>query len=89
MISKCLGNPFEVRDSLRKDTRDIEQICLSSCLLTVIKIIRTAPTGRLCSLLCFGTACPNLLNIVNSESIIELKTKMKDLGNIDCSCILY
>ena len=23
-----------------------------------------------------------------SESIVELKTKMKDLGNIDCSCIL-
>ena len=23
-----------------------------------------------------------------SESIAELKTKMKDLGNIDCSCIL-
>ena len=24
-----------------------------------------------------------------SESIVELKTKMKGLGNIDCSCILY
>ena len=23
-----------------------------------------------------------------SESILELKTKLKDLGNIDCSCIL-
>ena len=23
-----------------------------------------------------------------SESIVELKTKVKDLGNIDCSCIL-
>ena len=23
-----------------------------------------------------------------SESIVELKAKMKDLGNIDCSCIL-
>ena len=24
-----------------------------------------------------------------SESIAELKTKMKNLRNIDCSCILY
>ena len=24
-----------------------------------------------------------------NESILELKTKMKNLGNIDCSCILY
>ena len=27
-------------------------------------------------------------SIKYSESIVELKTKMKDLGNIDCSCIL-
>ena len=29
-----------------------------------------------------------LQSIKYSESIVELKTKMKDLGNIDCSCIL-
>ena len=28
-------------------------------------------------------------SIKYSESIAELKTKMKDLGNIDCSCILF
>ena len=27
-------------------------------------------------------------SIKYSESIVELKTKMKDLGNIECSCIL-
>ena len=27
-------------------------------------------------------------SIKYSESIVELKTKMKELGNIDCSCIL-
>ena len=27
-------------------------------------------------------------SIKYSESIVELKTKMKDLGNVDCSCIL-
>ena len=27
-------------------------------------------------------------SIKYNESIVELKTKMKDLGNIDCSCIL-
>ena len=27
-------------------------------------------------------------SIKHSESIVELKTKMKDLGNFDCSCIL-
>ena len=29
-----------------------------------------------------------LQSIKYSESIVELKTKMKDLGNVDCSCIL-
>ena len=29
-----------------------------------------------------------LQSIKYSESIVELKTKIKDLGNIDCSCIL-
>ena len=29
-----------------------------------------------------------LQSIKYSESIVELKTKMKELGNVDCSCIL-
>ena len=50
--SKCWGKPFGVGDSLRKDTRENEQICLSPCLLAVIRITHRAPTWRLCSLLC-------------------------------------
>ena len=51
MINECLGRPFGVGDSLRKDTREVEQICLSPYLLAVIKITHRVPTW-LCSLLC-------------------------------------
>ena len=50
--NKCLGKPFEVGDSLRKDTSDIDEICLPVCQLGVIKVTRTTPRWRLWSLLC-------------------------------------
>ena len=31
IIAKCLGKPFEVWDSLKKDTRDNDQVLLSLC----------------------------------------------------------
>ena len=43
MINECLGKPFGVGDSLRKDIRVIEQICLSPCLLAVIRIATILP----------------------------------------------
>ena len=50
--SNSLGKPFKVGNWLRKDTRDIDQICLPPCEPEVIKLTHTMPTWRLWWFLC-------------------------------------
>ena len=57
----------------------------------LLKLSTAKPTSYGINLVLFRTCVLwNSLpqSVKCSESIVELKTKMKDLGTIDCSCIL-
>ena len=55
-------------------------LCMQNLRITALTLIPSILGHAFC-----GTVFPSLLN---SESILELKRKLKELGNADCSCIL-